>query len=68
MIRARLEAVVVDGVMLVFYEVGAGGVWFAKECRTSYVDEWAERHETGNSLVASVIFSILFGVAMSIHN
>lgn len=68
MIWANAEAVEVDGVILVFYAIGAGVVWFAKGCRTSYVDELAERHERRNSQVAIVIFSIIFGVAMYINN
>jgi len=63
-----LEAVAVDGVILVFYTIGAGVMWFAKGCRTSYVDELAERHETRNSFVAIAIFSILFGFAIYMNN
>jgi hypothetical protein len=59
---------VVDVVILAFYGIGAGVVWIVKGCRTSYVDELAERHETRNPLVAIVIFCILFGLAIYINN
>jgi len=59
---------VVDVIFYVFYGVGAGVVWLVKGCRTSYVDELAEQHETRNSLVAIVIFCILLGLAIFINN
>ena len=58
----------VDVVILVFYGIGAGVVWIIKGCRTSYVDELAERHERRNSLVAMFLFCMLFGLAIYINN
>ena len=52
----------------VFYGVGAGIVWLAKGCRTSYSDELADRNETRNALVAIVSFFIFFGLAFFINN
>lgn len=58
----------VDVIFYVFYGVGAGVVWIVKGCRTYYVDELAEQHETRNSLVAIVMFCIFLGLAIFINN
>lgn len=54
--------------ILVFYRIGPCVVWLVNGCRTSYVEELAERYETWNSLVVLFLLGMLFGLAIYSNN